>query len=53
MSVSTDPGAKALTRIPCDANSAAIDRVNDTIAALAAEYIDTAGQVRKHRRTPR
>src|ERR1700741_1588492 len=44
MSVSTDPGASALTRIPCEANSAAMDRVNETMAALAAEYIETIGE---------
>src|ERR1700730_13796075 len=44
MSVSTDPGASALTRIPCAANSAAMDRVNETMAALAAEYIEAIGE---------
>src|SRR3954463_12127741 len=47
MSVSTDPGARALTRIPCEANSAAMDRVNETMAALAAEYIETNGEKMK------
>lgn len=44
MSVSTEPGARALTRIPSAANAAAMERVNETIAALAAEYIDVAGE---------
>lgn len=34
MSVSTGPGAMALTRMPLGANSAAIERVNDISAAL-------------------
>ena len=34
MSVSTGPGANALTRMPSSANSAAIERVNDIIAAF-------------------
>ena len=37
MSVSTGPGASALTRMPNGTNSAAIDRVNDIIAAFADE----------------
>src|ERR1700739_3500804 len=47
MSVSTDPGARALTRIPCAANSAAMDRVKETMAALAAEYIEAIGEKMK------
>ncbi len=34
MSVSTGPGASALTRMPSDANSAAIERVYDVSAAF-------------------
>jgi hypothetical protein len=30
--------------MPCEANSAAIERVKDTIAALTAEHIDTVGE---------
>src|SRR4029453_8974715 len=41
MSVSTVPGARALTRMPSAANSAAIVRVICRSAALAATYIDT------------
>ena len=37
MSVSTGPGAIALTRMPNGAYSAAIDRVNDINAALVDE----------------
>src|SRR5271170_498405 len=44
MSVSTAPGAKALTRMPSAANSAAMERVKDTIDALAAAYIDVVGE---------
>lgn len=44
MSVSTGPGASALTRIRDEANSAAMDRVKETSAAFAAEYIDVAGE---------
>jgi NAD(P)-dependent dehydrogenase (short-subunit alcohol dehydrogenase family) len=39
MSVSTAPGASALTRIPRAASPAAIERVSDMSAALAPEYM--------------
>src|SRR5688500_11847750 len=45
--VSTDPGARALTRMPSPANSAAIDRVMLVRALLAATYIDTNAPVVK------
>ena len=46
MSVSTVPGASALTRMPRGAKSAAIERVNDISAALAAAYIATCAEKR-------
>src|SRR5205823_2650140 len=39
MSVSVVPGANALTRMPRGAYSAAIERVNDIMAALAPAYM--------------
>ena len=46
MSVSTVPGASALTRMPSGAKSAAIARVNDIIPALPAAYIATFAEKR-------
>ena len=39
MSVSTEPGARALTRMPRPTKAPAIERVSDMRAALAPEYI--------------
>jgi hypothetical protein len=39
MSVATVPGAKALTRMPSFAHSAAMLRVNASSAAFAPEYM--------------
>jgi hypothetical protein len=47
MSVSTAPGASAFTRIPRAAYSAAIERVKEWSAALAAAYMATCGENRK------
>ena len=41
MSVSTAPGARALTRMPLRACSAAIERVSDSSADLPDTYIAT------------
>src|SRR5579862_1160907 len=46
MSVSTVPGASALTRMPFEANTAAIDRVMAISPALAAEYIEVFAEKR-------
>src|SRR4051812_658373 len=46
MSVSTVPGARALTRMPSAASDAAVDLVNDTSAAFAAAYIETSAEKR-------
>src|SRR5207245_4649883 len=46
MSVSTVPGASALTRIPSGANEPAIDRVNDINAAFAPAYMATFDEKR-------
>jgi hypothetical protein len=43
MSVTTRPGATALTRIPSPAYSSAADRVSDSAAALDADYTDRPG----------
>src|SRR5439155_22166710 len=43
MSVSTVPGARALTRMPCVAHSAAMLRVKARSAFLAPAYIDVPG----------
>jgi len=45
MSVSTDPGAKASTRIPCDGELRGHGPRKDTIAALAAEYNSTRRRI--------
>src|ERR1700691_1886672 len=44
ISVSVEPGARALTRMPWGANSAAIDRVKDISAAFPAAYMATDGE---------
>src|SRR5215469_14750889 len=46
MSVSTDPGASALTRMPRGASPAAIERVSDINPAFAPEYIAVGNENR-------
>src|ERR1019366_4069570 len=47
ISVSVEPGARALTRMPWGANSAAIERVKDISAAFPAAYIATRDEKMK------